>query len=93
MVHKILGFTGVCRAHDQPVKRYVVSIHLYLILHRMELSVHNFQLRIADCENVAFKIFRARGLSIDLKEHTVFGFHKTDAAALHCGVRQGTQVD
>ena len=54
LVHKILGFTGVCRAHDQPVKRYVVSIHLYLILHRMELSVHNFQLRIADCENVAF---------------------------------------
>ena len=50
-----------------------------LILHRLELFLHDVHLRIADGENVAFHISRARRLSVDLKEDTVFGVNKTDA--------------
>ena len=63
------------------------------MLHRLELFVHDVLLSIADCKSVAFHIFRARFLSVDLKEHIVFGVHKTDAAAVHCGVHHGAKVD
>ena len=47
------------------------SIYI-LILHRLELSVHNVHLSIVDCENVASHISGARCLSVDLEEHAVF---------------------
>ena len=59
------------------------------MLHRVKLSVYNVHLRIADFEDVAFQIFRARDLSFELKEHSVFGVHKTDVTAVHFGVRHG----
>ena len=95
LVHEVLGFTGVCLAHDQSVKRNVVWVHLYLILARLELSVHNVHLRIADCEDVTwhFRFSEPEIISVELKEHTVFGVHKTDVTALQFGVRQGTKVD
>lgn len=68
------------------------SIYI-LMLHRLELSVHDVLLSIAHSKNVAFHIFRARFLSVDLKEHTSFGVHRTDAASVHCGVRHGAKVD
>ena len=37
----------------------------------------------------AFHISRARCLSVDLKEYTICGVNKMDAAALHCGVCHG----
>ena len=63
------------------------------MLHRLELFVHDVLLSIAGCKNVAFHIFRARFLSVDFKEHIVFGVHKPDAAAVHCGVHHGAKVD
>ena len=60
------------------------------MLQRVKLSVYNVHLRIADCEDVAFQIFRARDLSFELKEHSVFGVHKADVTAVHFGVRHGT---
>jgi len=63
------------------------------MLHRLELFVHHVLLSIAYCKSVAFHIFRARFLSVDLKEHIVFGVHKTDAAAVHCFVHHGAKVD
>ena len=63
------------------------------MLHRLELFVHHVLLSIAYCKSVAFHIFRARFLSVDLNEHIVFGVHKTDAAAVHCFVHHGAKVD
>ena len=57
-----------------------------LTLQRLERFVHDVHLSIADCESVAIHISRARFLSVNLKEHTVFGVHKTDAVSVHCGV-------
>ena len=64
-----------------------------LILHRLELFVHNVHLSIADSENMAFYTSRARSLSFDFKKLTVVGVHKTDAAAMHLGVRHGIKVN
>ena len=69
-----------------------VSIYI-LTLHRLEPFVHDVHLSIADCESVAIHISRARFLSVNLKEHTVFGVHKTDAASVHCGFQHGPNVD
>ena len=68
------------------------SIYI-LTLHRLEPFVHDVHLSIADFESVAIHISRARFLSVNLKEHTVFGVHKTDAASVHCGVQHGPNVD
>ena len=65
----------------------------FLKLHRLELFLHDVHLRNADDENVAFHVSRARHLSVDLKEHTVCGVNKTDATAMHFGVRHGAKVD
>ena len=48
------------------------------MLHRLELFVHHVLLSIAYCKSVAFHIFRARFLSVNFKEHIVFGVHKPE---------------
>ena len=56
-------------------------------------AVHDVHLSIADGVHVAFQISRARGLSFDLKIHTILGVHKTGAAAMHSVAFHGAQID
>ena len=64
-----------------------------LVLHRLQLLVHDVHLRVSDGEDVAVCGARAGSGALEFKLHAVLCIDQPLPAAVHCGVSHGAQVD
>ena len=86
--HKVI-IIGVC---NQGIEGQLAWVHV-LVLHRLELIVHNDELDFTDNKDVASYAARVRDCSCDLQLYTILGIHELEAAAVQIVVLNGPEID
>jgi len=89
LVHKELCLSWVSRPHDECIEWNIAGIHLhsnftFLILHRLQLSVHYVELGVGEKEYMAVHVAQAFGIPLN--------FQLDSATAVHCLICHGVQT-